>query len=108
MNRLGVVCRADAGVWAFGPGEKIRLEVIFQPGYGDHLYETPLSKDQEIEQSSDGQLRVTATVAKTPQLQWWLLGFGEGVEVVNPEEIRTSIAETARAIAVVYQKGRKR
>lgn len=99
---------ADAGVWGFGPGEKFRLEAIFQPGYGDHLYETPLSKDQEIEEMGDGQLRVVATVANTPQLQWWLLGFGEGVEVVRPVEIRRAMEATAEALALVYRKCRKR
>jgi predicted DNA-binding transcriptional regulator YafY len=94
---------AEAGIWGFGSGEKIGLEVIFQPGYGDHLYETPLSKDQEVAEIADGQLRVTATVANTPQLQWWLLGFGEGVEVVKPAELRKTMAATAQELAFVYR-----
>lgn len=99
---------AEAGIWGFGPGEMIRLEVIFQPGYGDHLYETALSKDQAIEEIVDDQLRVTATVANTPQLQWWLSGFGEGVEVVKPAELRKTMAETASTLALVYRNKGKR
>ena len=94
---------ADSGVWGFGSGKKIKLEVIFQEGYGEHLYETPLSKDQVIAELADGQLQVSATVADTPQLQWWLLGFGGGVEVIGPKEVRKSLVETAQELALIYQ-----
>jgi len=60
----------DLGIWGFGSGEKIKLDVKFQAGFGDHLYETRLSKNQEIKELADGTLHVTATVADTPQLQW--------------------------------------
>lgn len=92
----------EAGVWGFGSGEKIRLEVIFQHGYGEHLYETPLSKDQVIDELAGGQLRIAATVADTPQLQWWLLGFGEGVRVAKPEAIRKAMKATANKLLQVY------
>jgi len=35
-----------------------------------------LSKDQVIKELPDGRLEVTATVADTPQLAWWLRGMG--------------------------------
>ena len=86
----------------------IRLEVIFQPGYGDHLYETPLSKNQAIEVIGDGQLHVTATVANTPQLQWWLMGFGGGAEVTQPKILRDEMAAVAEEMALTYRNGTKR
>ena len=95
---------AEAGVWGFGSGDTIKLEVIFQYGYGEHLYETPLSKDQEIEELADGLLRVTATVADTPQLRWWLLGFGGGVEVSRPRKLRGDIVAVAKELADTYGK----
>jgi predicted DNA-binding transcriptional regulator YafY len=95
--------QVDLGTWGFGPGELINVELVFQPGYGDHLYETSLSKDQVIEPLADGQLRITATVADTPQLCWWLLGFGEGVEVMAPQSMRDWMAKTARKLASLYR-----
>lgn len=94
--------QVELGTWGFGPGKTIKVELTFDPGYGDHLYETPLSRDQMIEELPDGVLRVTATVADTPQLQWWLLGFGEGVEVVAPSALRNGIAATARELFRLY------
>jgi len=95
--------QADLGTWGFGAGEKIKVELIFQAGYGDHLFETPLSKDQFIEPLPDDALRVTATVADTPQLKWWLLGFGDGVEVLKPVVLRNLTSATAKDLATVYQ-----
>ena len=94
--------QVELGTWGFGPGETINLELVFQPGYVDHLYETQLSKDQVITELPDGQLQVTATVASTPQLTWWLLGFGGGVEVVKPVELRREMAKTAAELTRVY------
>jgi predicted DNA-binding transcriptional regulator YafY len=93
----------ERGEWAFGAGESIKLEAVFAPGYGDHLYETPLSKDQVIETLPNDRLRVTATVADTPQLVWWLLGFGGGVEVVAPRELREAICGEIKNANAVYQ-----
>jgi predicted DNA-binding transcriptional regulator YafY len=90
------------GATDFGTGERIMVELVFDPGYGDHLLETPLGKDQEVEPLADESLRVSATVADTPQLRWWLLGFGEGVEVVAPVALRKSMAATAQAMARIY------
>lgn len=81
----------EQGEWAFGSGKKIKLEAIFSAEHGEHLYETPLSKDQKIDVLPDGRLRVTATVADTPQLVWWLLGFAGGVEVKEPQKLRRAM-----------------
>lgn len=86
--------QAEDGFWGFGNGEKIRVELLFDEGYGEHLLETPLSSDQTVEATADGSLRIRATVADTPQLRWWILGFGEGVEVLDPRALREEVSAT--------------
>ena len=88
----------------FGAGKTVRLEAIFTTGAAVHLHETPLSRDQKITPVDDECVKVGATVADTPQLAWWLLGFGEGVEVVKPKSLRDSLANTAAAMHKRYQK----
>ena len=68
----------------------------------DHLHETPLAEDQRIGDEADGRVRVRATVADTPQLRWWLLGFGDAVSVQAPAELRQWFAQTAAAMAASY------
>ena len=86
----------------FGSGETITLEVKFTEAAGEHLFETPLSLDQNITEAEDGFLMVTATIPNTPQLLWWLLGFGAGVEVISPASLRKHIAETITKAAKTY------
>ena len=45
---------------------------------------------------------VIATIPNTPQLLWWLLGFGAGVEVISPLSLRESIKETIIKAAKAY------
>ena len=71
--------KAARGIWDFGSGESIQIKLHFTAQAGEHLYETPLSTDQTIVDTGDGHLIVTATVADTPQLKWWILGFGDQV-----------------------------
>lgn len=55
------------------------------------LAERPLAQDQRIEPVGDHWLELTATVADTDELRWWLLSLGEHVEVVAPEPLRQRI-----------------
>ncbi len=92
-----------SGALDFGSGEKIRLEAIFTNETAEHLHETPLSTDQKITPVDDARVKVVATVLDTPQLSWWLLGFGEQVEVLKPKHLRESFAATASAFSKLYR-----
>ena len=81
----------------------IKLEAIFQPMAGFHLTETPIIKDQQLEQLRDGRYKLIATLANTSQLRWWLLGFGGQVEVVKPKSLRNEFKEMAREINSIYE-----
>ena len=70
----------------------IRLVASFTSGAAYHLRETPLSEDQRIEEKSDDEVIISATVADTAQLRWWLLGFGDQVEVLRPRKLREEMA----------------
>ncbi len=96
----------DQGIWGFGSGEKTDVVLIFRDGTGDHLLETPLSANQKVVVQPDGRLHVSACVANTPQLKWWLMGFGDSVEVVSPQHLRCQILESAESIVSTYTKAR--
>jgi predicted DNA-binding transcriptional regulator YafY len=90
------------GALGFGDGKSVKLEAIFYEPAAEHLYETPLSGDQDITPVDDTHVRVTATVANTPQLEWWLMGFGDAVEVVKPVLLREGVREMVQNMAVQY------
>lgn len=91
------------GAFQYPMGDNIQLEAIFERGAAAHLYETPLSADQVIEAVGDDRVRVRATVRETAQLEWWLLGFGDLVEVSAPMELRTRISRTLAQAAATYE-----
>jgi predicted DNA-binding transcriptional regulator YafY len=67
--------------------EPVRLEALFDADAAYHLRETRLSEDQALFDRPDGRVLVRATVADTGELRWWLLGFGEAVEVLSPKDL---------------------
>jgi predicted DNA-binding transcriptional regulator YafY len=92
-----------AGGFEYPEGEPIPLVALFQRGAARHLQETPLSDDQRIVDEDDWRVRLTATVNDTALLRWWLLGFGSGVEVLEPAALRAEMAETVRWMAWRYR-----
>ncbi|MFZ5724427.1 MAG: helix-turn-helix transcriptional regulator [Pseudomonadota bacterium] len=70
-----------------------------------HLHERPLAKDQKIDDDGTTHAIVRATVPDTQQLRWWLLGFGDKVEVLAPAALRAEFATIAATLAAQYGKG---
>jgi len=83
--------------------KKIRLAVLFDEGVARHLEETPLSGDQQIAPKGEGRVLVTATVNDSQQLRWWLLAFGDQVEVMEPERLREEFRETILRLKARYE-----
>lgn len=79
----------EEGRFGFGEGGVIRLTFNIRKGEGAHLLETPLSNDQKVEELKDNY-RITATVADTAMLGWWLSGFGDAVSDVRRRKIHGS------------------
>ena len=73
----------DDGRFGFGEGLRVRLRFSIEKEAGVHLLETPLSKDQQVQDQGDGWLEITATVVDSAMLDWWLRGFGEAVADVS-------------------------
>lgn len=91
-----------AGTMNFGAGGHIRLDAVFDRAAAEHLYETPLSEDQRLTEVDEKRVRLQATVADTRQLRWWLLAFGDGVEVRAPAALRVEFVSTVAAMAAAY------
>jgi len=80
----------------------VRIDVLFEPKAAVHLSERPLSRDQTLTTWSDGRMRLEATVKDTMELHWWLLGFGDKVEVLGPKSLREEFAAITRRTAAQY------
>jgi len=67
------------------------------------LKESSISKDQKLTKKKDGSVLLEATVKSTSQLRWWLMGFGDAVEVLGPKDLRSEFAKMARHLASHYK-----
>jgi predicted DNA-binding transcriptional regulator YafY len=83
-------------------GTRIRLRALLDSGAAIHLHETRLSPDQKLKKSPDGRVLLQATVLDTLELRWWLLGFGDGVEVLGPKKLRLEFQRIASSMAGRY------
>jgi predicted DNA-binding transcriptional regulator YafY len=75
----------EEGYGDFGKGNKLQLVLLVSPSLAEHLSECQLDINQIIEEAKDssGWSLIRATVADTPQLDWWLRGLGNEVKLVS-------------------------
>jgi len=57
---------------------------------------------ENLIKQKDGSLLYSVRVKGTEEILMWILGFGEMVEVLEPEELRENIKETIRKIQKLY------
>lgn len=89
----------------YSPRGPIRLKMRMERPAAEHLLETPLSKGQEWIPTEDGQcVAINATVEDDETLRWWLLGFADQLEVLQPAELRTFMRDSAVNMAAQYEK----
>jgi len=91
-----------SGELDFAVGGTIKLKALFSKDAAFHLDERPLSDDQKIEWQQNGRMLVTATVQDTSELRWWLMGFGDQVEVLEPQGLREEFQGIISRMAARY------
>ncbi len=83
------------------------VAIHFKARVCDHLAlmleETRLSENQIISPVNESGFReLTADLTQTWQLRWWILGEGDRIEVLEPEEFRQQIKESLSACYQQY------
>lgn len=89
----------------FGQGERIRLVLMVRGYLAPFLQDCWLSADQDVtvvQEEPELKLRVVATVPASGQLLRWLLGAGDKLEVLEPADLRHTVAVQAAKMAALY------
>jgi predicted DNA-binding transcriptional regulator YafY len=60
-------------------------------------------KSQKMRLADDGGMELTMRVGLAPDLENWILSWGDHAEVIEPLELRRRIATTIRNMAAKYQ-----
>ena len=90
------------GALGFEENGQIKLVIRMTVGAAEHLWETPLSLDQQIMPDKVGWVLLQAIVVDTAQLRWWLKGFGQEVEVLEPAAIREEFSLQSASMNKIY------
>ena len=94
---------ARSGAFGYLDEGPIALVLRMQRPAAQHLHETPLSTDQRIDDDGPDHVRIRATVNLTSQLRWWILGFGEQVEVLQPARLRADLCDDLALASAQYR-----
>jgi len=82
-----------AGAWGiFHSGEPVEVQMRFYPPASARVKESIWHPSQRLSDGPKGTLDMTVTVTGTVEITPWILGWGDAVEVVAPQDLRDKIA----------------
>ncbi|MCP9439624.1 MAG: WYL domain-containing protein [Nitrospira sp.] len=79
-------------------GPRIEVELLFDRATALWAKDRIWHPSQKLEALSGGRIRMRLTVANTRELVGWILSFGSGVRVIEPESLRQAVQQEAKRI----------
>jgi proteasome accessory factor B len=83
----------------FHSGEPVEVRLRFYPPAAARVRETIWHPSQQLSPGPEGAVDMSVTVAGTVEITPWILGWGDAVEILAPDDLRRRIAETASRLA---------
>jgi len=87
-----------------GPDSDVLIR--FQPLVARNVAEVQWHKTQQATFNADGTLDFRVTVSGLNEISWWVLGYGDQAEVIEPPALRAMLAERSQRMAAMYQNGK--
>ncbi len=98
--------RYFGNAWQFirehGPDHTVRIR--FQKLVAGNVAEVLWHKTQQLEWNDDGTLDYIATVSGLNEISWWVLGYGDQAEALEPPELRELIAARVQNLSRTYKR----
>jgi proteasome accessory factor B len=85
-----------------GTGRDSHVVVRFRPLVAGNVAEVIWHKTQRTKILPDGSLEFRATVSGLNEICWWILGYGDQAEVLQPARLRRLLAQRAQSMAAMY------
>jgi len=84
-------------------GKRTHVVVRFQKMVATNVAEVQWHHSQEIIHNPDGTIDFHVTVDGLSEIIWWILGYGDQAEVLEPVELRENISKRIDAMHQIYQ-----
>jgi proteasome accessory factor B len=89
--------------WRFMPeGREYDVRLRFAPLVAPNVAEVRWHKTQQIAWQDDGSLLFDVRVDGLDEIFWWILGYGDQVEVLAPKPLRDRVKRTVENLANAY------
>lgn len=83
-------------------GTDHRVAIRFQPLVAQNVAEVRWHKTQETTFQKDGTMIFRARVSGLGEIVWWILGYGDQAEVLQPKKLRDLVAQRIKSMAKIY------
>ena len=89
--------------WTMIPeGQIYHVVLHFQPHVAANVAEVVWHRRQQLAWHDDGALTFRVDVDGLGEIAWWILGYGDQVEVLEPPQLRQRLADTAQRMNAIY------
>ena len=83
-----------------GPDDQVVLK--FSSMVARNVAEVAWHRTQRLEWLDDGSLRFHVRVSGLNEIVWWILGYGDQVEILRPAKLRKLVAQRVRNLSELY------
>jgi proteasome accessory factor B len=83
--------------WSMIPEGKIyNIKLRFLPMVANNVAEVQWHSTQKVTHNRDGSATIEFRVDGLREIAWWILGYGDQVQVLAPNALRNNVLETAK------------
>lgn len=79
-----------------------RVVLRFSPRVARNVADVTWHRTQQTEFDDDGTLRVEFTVSGIEEICWWIAGYADQVEVVEPDDLRTRLRDMCTRASSIH------
>ncbi len=91
--------------WSVIPeGRLYHVKLNFSPKVAENVTEVQWHSTQKVTRNSDGSAIVEFRVDGLGEISWWILGYGDQVEVLAPKVLRKKVLEIAKSMIKLNEK----
>jgi len=84
-------------------GQLHDVHLRFSPMVAGNVAEVRWHDSQQVQWKDDGSMEFRARVDGLGEITWWILGYGDHVEVLEPPQLRQRVAQVAASVLQKYR-----
>jgi proteasome accessory factor B len=94
--------------WSMIPeGKMYNVRLRFTPKVANSVAEVNWHKSQQVARNPDGSAFLDFRVDGLGEITWWILGYGDQVEVLSPAALRKNVAQIAQRMVEINNNSRE-